>query len=109
MRDRHAAIEQLAYGRDGLLEAIRDDLVIADCSSGTCVHHSNCSRRRSKGGQFVDTPMTRTPRRRKPARLQLWWAARRRLRAHSTRHESFANTIVYAGPVGAAHRPQAHQ
>ena len=55
-------VEATVYGEYGLLSAVRDGFIIADCS--TAEPHSTlkiAADVEAKGGHFVDTPMVRTP------------------------------------------------
>eukprot|EP01034_Spumella_vulgaris_P017868 gene17868-22803_t len=55
-------VEHLIYGEYGLLGAVRDGLVIADCSTAEPDSTKKIAADvAAKGGHFVDTPMTRTP------------------------------------------------
>jgi len=99
-------VEQVVYGEYGLLGAVRSGFVIADCS--TSEPHSTlkiAADVEAKGGHFVDTPMTRTPREAEAGKLALMVAGPQDVLAHiRVVLDSFADTIVYAGDVGAAHR-----
>ena len=98
-------IEALVYGENGLLGAMRKGLIIADCS--TAVPQSTvriAAEVAAKGGHFVDTPMVRTPKEAEEGKLGLMIGGDKAVldRIHPVL-ECFADTIVYAGPVGAAH------
>src|SRR5215831_15813821 len=99
-------IEQLVHGPDGLLGAVRGGLVIADCSTAEPASTVRiASEVAAKGGHFVDTPMTRTPKEAEAGTLALMVGGPPDVHARIRPVlECFANTIVYAGPVGAAHR-----
>lgn len=99
-------VEHLVYGEYGLLGAVREGLVIADCS--TAEPHSTlriAADIEAKGGHFVDTPMTRTPKEAEAGKLGLMTggpdAVIARIRPVL---ECFADTIVHAGGVGSAHQ-----
>ncbi|WP_395688924.1 NAD(P)-dependent oxidoreductase [Aestuariivirga sp.] len=99
-------VEQAVYGEYGLLGAVRDGLVIADCSTA----EPDSTRKiaadvEAKGGYFVDTPMTRTPKEAEAGKLGLMTGGPEEVIARIRPVlECFADTIVHAGPVGAAHQ-----
>ncbi len=99
-------VEASVYGEYGLLSAVRDGFVIADCS--TAEPHSTlkiAADVAAKGGHFVDTPMTRTPREAEEGKLGLMVAGPKEVLARIRPVlDCFADTIVHAGEVGAAHR-----
>lgn len=99
-------IEQLVYGEYGLLGAVREGLVIADCSTAEPESTVRIAADvAAKGGHFVDTPMTRTPREAEAGKLGLMTGGPEpvleRIRPVL---DCFADTIVYAGAVGSAHQ-----
>src|SRR5882724_6996308 len=65
-------VEQAIYGEYGLLGAVREGLIIADCSTAepdsTVRIAADVA---AKGGHFVDTPMTRTPKEAEAGKLGL--------------------------------------
>jgi len=99
-------IEQIVYGEYGLMGAVKDGLVIADCS--TAEPHSTvriAADVEAKGGHFVDTPMTRTPKEAEAGKLGLMIGGPEPVLARIRPVlECFADTIVTAGGVGAAHQ-----
>jgi 3-hydroxyisobutyrate dehydrogenase-like beta-hydroxyacid dehydrogenase len=99
-------VEHTVYGEYGLLGAVRDGLIIADCSTAepdsTVKIAADVA---AKGGHFVDTPMTRTPREAEAGKLGLMTGGPKEVLARIRPVlEAFADTIVYAGEVGAGHR-----
>lgn len=99
-------IEQLVYGEYGLLGAVREGLVIADCSTAepdsTVRIAADVA---AKGGHFVDTPMTRTPREAEAGKLGLMTGGPEAVIAEIRPVlDCFADTIVHAGAVGSAHQ-----
>ncbi len=99
-------IEQLVYGEYGLMGAVREGLVIADCSTAEPLSTIRIAADvAAKGGHFVDTPMTRTPKEAALGKLGLMTggpdAVIKRIRPVL---ECFADTIVHAGGVGSAHQ-----
>jgi 3-hydroxyisobutyrate dehydrogenase-like beta-hydroxyacid dehydrogenase len=99
-------VEQIVYGEYGLLSAVRPGFVVADCS--TSEPHSTikiAADVEAKGGNFVDTPLTRTPKEAEEGKLGLMMAGPQAVLAQIRPVlECFADTIVYAGEVGAAHK-----
>ncbi|MFM8747426.1 MAG: NAD(P)-dependent oxidoreductase [Aestuariivirga sp.] len=99
-------VEQLIYGEYGLLGAVHDGLVIADCSTaepGSTVRIA--ADVEAKGGHFVDTPMTRTPREAEAGKLGLMTGGPEAVIARIRPVlDCFADTIVHAGAVGSAHQ-----
>lgn len=99
-------VEQAIYGEYGLLGAVREGLIIADCSTAepdsTIRIAADVA---AKGGHFVDTPMTRTPKEAEAGKLGLMIGGPKDVLARIRPVlDTFADTIVYAGEVGAAHR-----
>ena len=99
-------VEQLVYGEYGLMGAVREGLVIADCS--TAEPHSTrkiAADVEAKGGHFVDTPMTRTPKEAEAGKLGLMTGGPDEVIARIRPVlECFADTIIHAGSVGSAHQ-----
>lgn len=99
-------VEGLIYGEYGLLNAVRDGLIIADCSTA----EPDSTKRiavdvEAKGGHFVDTPMTRTPKEAAAGKLGLMTGGPQAVIARIRPVlDCFADTIVHAGPVGSAHQ-----
>lgn len=100
-----AQVEEAVYRKDGLLEGLRKGVIIADCStadpSSTLKIEKDVA---AKGGIFLDTPLTRTPREAEEGKLGLMTGGDAAAIA-SIRPilECFADTIVHAGGAGAAH------
>jgi 3-hydroxyisobutyrate dehydrogenase-like beta-hydroxyacid dehydrogenase len=99
-------IEGLVYGDDGLLGAVRDGFVIADCSTAEPASTVKIAAAvEARGGRFVDTPMTRTPNEAEAGKLALMVGGAADVLARIRPVlECFADTIVHAGAVGSAHR-----
>jgi 3-hydroxyisobutyrate dehydrogenase-like beta-hydroxyacid dehydrogenase len=99
-------VEDAVYGANGLASAARDGLIVADCS--TAEPHETvriAADLKSKGVHFVDTPMTRTPREAEAGKLGLMIAGDSQVLAKIRPVlDCFADTIVVAGDVGAAHQ-----
>ena len=99
-------IEHLVYGEYGLMGAVREGLVIADCSTAEPASTIRIAADvAAKGGHFVDTPMVRTPKEAEAGKLGLMTGGpeevMKRIRPVL---ECFADTIVHAGGVGSAHQ-----
>jgi 3-hydroxyisobutyrate dehydrogenase-like beta-hydroxyacid dehydrogenase len=98
-------VEATIYGDNGLLGAMRKGLIIADCS--TAVPQSTikiAADVAEKGGHFVDTPLTRTPKEAEAGKLGVMTGGDKAvLDKIRPVIECFSDTIVHAGPVGAAH------
>jgi 3-hydroxyisobutyrate dehydrogenase-like beta-hydroxyacid dehydrogenase len=99
-------VEEVVYGSDGLLAGIRKGLVIADCTTAEPASTIRIAADvAAKGGHFVDTPMTRTPKEAEEGRLALMTGGDKAvLEVIRPVLSCFADTIVHAGGVGAAHK-----
>jgi 3-hydroxyisobutyrate dehydrogenase-like beta-hydroxyacid dehydrogenase len=99
-------VEDIVYRPDGLLAGIRDGLIVADCSTAEPDSTVKIAAAvAAKGGRFVDTPMTRTPREAEAGKLGLMTGGDRGVLADIHPILScFADTIIHAGDVGSAHR-----
>ena len=99
-------IESLVYGDNGLFDAGREGLVIADCSTAEPASTVRIAADMlKKGAHFVDTPMTRTPKEAEAGKLALMIGGPPEvLSTIRPILDSFADMVVYAGPVGAAHQ-----
>jgi len=65
-------VEHIVHGEYGLINAVRPGLVIADCSTSEPESTKRlASDVEAKGGHFVDTPMTRTPKEAEAGKLGL--------------------------------------
>lgn len=98
-------VEEAVYGENGILAGLKQGLTIADCT--TAEPHSTrkiAADVASRGGRFADTPMVRTPKEAEEGKLALMVAGDKAVIEHLRPILScFADTIVYAGDVGAAH------
>ncbi len=99
-------IEDIVHGEYGLMGAVREGFVIADCSTAEPLSTIRIAAAvEAKGGYFVDTPMVRTPNEAEAGKLGLMVAGPKEVLARIRPVlDSFADTIVYSGEVGAAHR-----
>ena len=65
-------VEEAIYGAKGLATALRDGLIIADCSTAEPASTIKIAAElKAKGTYFVDTPMTRTPKEAEAGKLGL--------------------------------------
>ena len=99
-------VEEAIYGAKGLNTALRDGLIIADCSTAEPASTIKIAADlKAKGTHFVDTPMTRTPKEAEAGKLGLMVAGPSDVLAKIRPVlDCFADTIVNAGDVGAAHQ-----
>jgi 3-hydroxyisobutyrate dehydrogenase-like beta-hydroxyacid dehydrogenase len=98
-------VEALVYGSTGILEGVGDGFVLADCSTAMPASSQQIAGDiRNKGGDFVDIPMSRTPAEAIQGKLALMMGG-----DHATLDrikpvlDCFADTLIYAGDVGAGH------
>jgi 3-hydroxyisobutyrate dehydrogenase-like beta-hydroxyacid dehydrogenase len=99
-------VEEAIYGAKGLSSALRDGLIIADCSTAEPASTIKIAAElKAKGTYFVDTPMTRTPKEAEAGKLGLMVAGPADILAKIRPVlDCFADTIVNSGDVGAAHQ-----
>jgi 3-hydroxyisobutyrate dehydrogenase-like beta-hydroxyacid dehydrogenase len=99
-------VEEAVYGAKGLSSALRDGLIIADCSTAEPASTIRIAADlKAKGVHFVDTPMTRTPKEAEAGKLGLMVAGPADVLAKIRPVlDCFADTIVNAGEAGAAHQ-----
>ena len=99
-------VEEAIYGAKGLSTALRDGLIIADCSTAEPASTIKIAAElKVKGAYFVDTPMTRTPKEAEAGKLGLMVAGPADILAKIRPVlDCFADTIVNSGDVGAAHQ-----
>jgi 3-hydroxyisobutyrate dehydrogenase-like beta-hydroxyacid dehydrogenase len=99
-------VEEAVYGEYGLLSAVREGFIIADCSTAEPTSTVRIAADvEAKGGWFIDTPMTRTPKEAAAGKLGLMIAGPDQVLARVMPVlQCFADTIVKAGSVGAAHQ-----
>ncbi len=99
-------VEAVVLGEDGLLEGMRDGLVIADCSTAEPASTVMVADKvQARGGRFVDIPMVRTPTEAEAGTLALMTGGDPATLAEIRPVlECFADTFIHAGEVGAAHK-----
>jgi len=99
-------VEDVLYRSGGLLEGLKPGSIVIDCS--TAIPSSTIRIAESvhkAGGEFLDAPMTRTPKEAAQGRLNLIVGGDSALfdRCKPVL-ECFAENITLAGPIGAGHR-----
>jgi 3-hydroxyisobutyrate dehydrogenase-like beta-hydroxyacid dehydrogenase len=98
-------VEAVLTGPDGVLQGLRPGSVVIDCSTAIPASTLRMAAAvQAAGSQFLDAPMTRTPKEAAEGRLNLLVggdaACWRRCRPVL---QCFAENISHAGPVGAGH------
>ncbi|MEO6407997.1 MAG: NAD(P)-dependent oxidoreductase [Burkholderiaceae bacterium] len=98
-------VEAVLTGAGGVLEGLRADSVVIDCS--TALPSSSVRMAlavQAAGGRFLDSPMTRTPKEAAEGRLNLLVGGDRALfEACLPVLQCFAENITHVGPVGSGH------
>lgn len=99
-------IEQVVFGRDGLLECITPGTVVIDCS--TAIPESTLkvvAALNAKGADYLDAAMTRTPKEAEEGRLNLLVGASQEMFDKCLPiFKCFAENIEHVGPVSYGHR-----
>jgi len=99
-------VEEVLYGPSGLLEGIKRNSVVIDCS--TSIPSSTLKIAASveeAGAHFIDAPMTRTPKEAAEGRLNLIVGGDEAVfKECESLLSTFAENIVFAGPVASGHR-----
>jgi 3-hydroxyisobutyrate dehydrogenase-like beta-hydroxyacid dehydrogenase len=98
-------VEAVLQESGGVLEGLRSNSLVIDCS--TSIPGStkeNAKLVQGAGGNFLDAAMTRTPKEAEEGKLNLIIGGNRMI-FEDTRplFESFADNIVFGGPVGSGH------
>jgi 3-hydroxyisobutyrate dehydrogenase-like beta-hydroxyacid dehydrogenase len=98
-------VEEAVYGENGILAGLKPGLTIADCTTAEPYSTRKIAADiASRGGRFADTPMVRTPKEAEEGKLALMAGGDKAVIEELRPVLScFADTIVYAGGVGAAH------
>lgn len=99
-------VEEVLLGDNGVLMGLRPDTIIIDCSTAIPASTDRVAAMViAKGGQFLDAPMTRTPKEAAEGRLNLLVGGDPALFEQCKPILAcFAENIVHAGPIGAGHR-----
>ncbi len=98
-------VEDIVYGKDGLLGAARGGLVVVDCSTA---EPASSARIRAdlaaKGTRFVDAPLARTPKEAEEGRLNAMVGADEdTFNAVRPLLQAFCENIFHVGPPGTGH------
>ena len=99
-------VEEVLRHRGGVLEGLSPGTIVADCSTAepsSTLHMAALVE--ARGGRFVDAPLVRTPKEAEEGRLAVITGGDEATLAELRPVlECFAEVIVHAGPVGAAHK-----
>jgi len=99
-------VEDVLFRQDGVLAGLRPDTTVIDCSTAIPSSTQKVAEAvRQAGGQFLDAPMTRTPKEAAEGRLNLIVGGDAALFERcKPLLQSYAENIVHAGPIGSGHR-----
>ncbi|MDH5189089.1 MAG: NAD(P)-dependent oxidoreductase [Rhodospirillaceae bacterium] len=99
-------VENTLYRDGGLMEGIHNGMVVVDCSTAEPDSTLKVAGDiHSKGGRYVDVPMTRTPKEAETGNLGLMTGGdETTLSEIRPILDCFADTIIHAGAVGAGHK-----
>jgi 3-hydroxyisobutyrate dehydrogenase-like beta-hydroxyacid dehydrogenase len=99
-------LEDLVFRADGILAGLKKGAVMADCTTAMPESTLKIAEAvHAKGGRFVDTPMTRTPKEAEAGKLGLMTGGDAATLAEIRPIlECFADLIIHCGPVGAGHK-----
>ena len=99
-------VEAVLMGDTGVLQGLRAGTTVIDCSTAVPASTEKVAQAViAHGGQFLDAPMTRTPKEAALGRLNLLIGGDAALFEQCKPILScFAENMVHAGPVGAGHR-----
>jgi 3-hydroxyisobutyrate dehydrogenase-like beta-hydroxyacid dehydrogenase len=99
-------LEDIVFREDGILAGVHKGTIMADCT--TAMPDSTLKIAKAiaeKGGRFVDTPMTRTPKEAEAGKLGLMTGGDPATLAEIRPVlECFSDLIVHCGDVGAGHK-----
>lgn len=99
-------VEDVLFSPDGLLQGLRPGTVVIDCSTAIPSSTVRIAQAVTEaGGQFLDAPMTRTPKEAAEGRLNLLVGGDRALFERcQPLLRCYAENISHVGPIGAGHR-----
>lgn len=99
-------VEEVLRHRGGILEGLNPGTIVADCSTAEPDSTLRMAALvEARGGRFVDTPLVRTPKEAEEGRLAVITGGdEATLSELRPVLDCFAEVIVHAGPVGAAHK-----
>ena len=98
-------VEEVVYGKDGLLEAARPGLLVVDCSTA---EPASSARIRAdlaaRGAKLIDAPLARTPKEAEEGRLNAMVGAEPEdFKAIEPALKTFCENIFLVGPPGHGH------
>jgi 3-hydroxyisobutyrate dehydrogenase-like beta-hydroxyacid dehydrogenase len=99
-------VEAVLLGEDGVLKGMRPGTIVIDCSTAVPASTEKVAAMViAQGGQFLDSPMTRTPKEAAEGRLNLLVGGDAALfETCKPILACFAENIVHTGPIGSGHR-----
>jgi 3-hydroxyisobutyrate dehydrogenase-like beta-hydroxyacid dehydrogenase len=99
-------VEELVFGKDNVLEGMAAGKIVADCSTAEPTSTLRVAAAiAERGGRFADTPLVRTPKEAEEGRLVVMTGGDAGTLAElQPVLKTFAEVIVHAGPIGAAHK-----
>jgi 3-hydroxyisobutyrate dehydrogenase-like beta-hydroxyacid dehydrogenase len=99
-------VEEVLRHRSGVLEGLKPGTIVADCSTAEPDSTLRMAALvEARGGRFVDTPLVRTPKEAEEGKLAVITGGDEATLAELRPVlDCFAEVIVHAGGVGAAHR-----
>jgi 3-hydroxyisobutyrate dehydrogenase-like beta-hydroxyacid dehydrogenase len=99
-------VESVLFQADGVLAGLRPGAIVIDCSTAIPSSTLKVAEAVHKaGGQFLDAPMTRTPKEAAEGRLNLIVGGDAAVFERCKPvMQSYAENIVHAGPIGSGHR-----
>ena len=99
-------VEAVLLGQDGVLKGMRPGTIVIDCSTAVPASTEKVAAMViAQGGQFLDSPMTRTPKEAAEGRLNLLVGGDAALfETCKPILACFAENIVHTGPIGSGHR-----
>ena len=99
-------MEEVVYGKNGLLEGVRDGMIVIDCTTNEPATTERVAADLSrKGAELVDAPLALTPKEAEEGALNVMVGASDEIyREVSPIIKCFAANIVHTGPMGSAIR-----
>jgi 3-hydroxyisobutyrate dehydrogenase-like beta-hydroxyacid dehydrogenase len=99
-------VEEALRHRGGILEGLKPGTIVADCSTAEPESTLRMAALvEARGGRFVDTPLVRTPKEAEEGKLAVITGGDEATLAELRPVlDCFAEVIVHAGGIGAAHR-----
>lgn len=99
-------VEAVLFGDDGALKGLRAGTTVIDCSTAIPSSTRKIAKAIEEAGcQFLDAPMTRTPKEAAEGRLNLIVGGNREVYEKCLAVlQSYAENIAYAGEVGSGHQ-----